>query len=94
MIKLIKYCTTNTYLIKGTNGSLMFDTGWAGTTAAFTKAMGEQGEKVQDITYILISHFHPDHMGIAQDISDMGPAILVADVQKDYIHTSDKIFKK
>lgn len=94
MIKEIKYGTTNTYLIKGTNGSLLFDTGWAGTLAAFCSAMGDAGEKVQDISYILISHFHPDHMGIAQEIASMGPSICVADIQRDYLHGADKVFAK
>ena len=49
MIKEIKYGTTNTYLIKGSNGAILFDTGWAGTLAAFCHAMGDAGEKVQDI---------------------------------------------
>ncbi|MBO4459341.1 MAG: MBL fold metallo-hydrolase [Clostridiales bacterium] len=94
MVKEIKYGTTNTYLIKGTKGSLLFDTGWAGTLNAFCHAMGGVEEKVQDIDYILISHFHPDHMGIAQDIADMGPKILAADIQKDFVHSSDRIFAK
>ena len=91
MIKEIKYGTTNTYLIKGSNGTILFDTGWAGTLAAFCHAMGDAGEKVQDIKYIMISHYHPDHMGIAQEIADMGPVICVADIQKDFIHSSDRI---
>ena len=95
MIKEIKYGTTNTYLIKGRSGTILFDTGWAGTLAAFCHAVGEAGEKVQDINYILISHYHPDHMGIVQDIIDnMNVKLLVIDVQKDYIHCSDQIFEK
>lgn len=94
MVKEIIYGTTNTYLIKGDKGSILFDTGWAGTLQAFCHAMGAAGERVQDITYILISHYHPDHMGIAQDIANMGPAILAADIQKDYIHSSDKILAR
>lgn len=94
MIKEIKYGTTNTYLIKGTNGTILFDTCWAGTLPAFCHAMGEAGEKVQDINYILISHYHPDHMGIAQEISDMGPVIYAADIQKDFIHSSDRILAR
>ena len=94
MIKLIKYGTTNTYLIKGTKGSILFDTGWAGTLRDFCRAMGEAGEKVQDITYLLISHYHPDHMGIAQEIADMGATILAVDIQTDYLHSSDQILQK
>lgn len=94
MIRLIQYGTTNTYLIKGKSGAVLFDTGWAGTLNAFCRAMGEAGEKVQDISYILISHYHPDHMGIAQEIADMGPVILVPDIQTGFIHGSDQILER
>lgn len=90
----LHYSKTNTYLIVGEKGVLLFDTGWAGTFPDFCKAMGKTGISVKDITSILISHYHPDHMGIAQEISDEGATILVADVQKDYIHVSDGIFAK
>ena len=46
------------------------------------------------IDYLLVTHFHPDHMGIAQNIIDMGTRLLLIDVQKNYIHCSDNIFKK
>ena len=94
MVYELHYSKTNTYLIKGESGVLLFDTGWAGTFPDFCKAMGETGIAVKDIDYILISHFHPDHMGIAQEIAGVGATILVADVQKDHIHGSDGIFVK
>jgi len=56
--------------------------------------MGELGIPVQKISYILISHFHPDHMGIAAEIAKLGPRIAVPDVQKDFIHAADPVFAK
>ena len=94
IINELNYSKTNTYLIEGDSGKLLFDTGWAGTLHDFCSVMGELSIPVQSIDYILISHFHPDHMGIAQQIANMGPVIVVADVQKDYIHSSDSIFEK
>ena len=41
-----------------------------------------------------ISHFHPDHMGIAQEIADYGPVIVITDFQKNYVHSSDGILTK
>ena len=90
----LHYSNTNTYLIEGTSGRLLFDTGWAGTFPLFCNAMGEIGAGVQDIDYILISHFHPDHMGIAQQIADQGAVLLVADIQREYLHASDAVFAK
>ena len=90
----LHYSNTNTYLIEGKKGKLLFDTGWAGTFPAFCRALGEIKTAVQDIDYILISHYHPDHMGIVQEIADQGAVLLVPDVQEDYLHASDSIFAK
>jgi len=93
-ITLIKYSNTNTYLIEGERGAILFDTGWAGTFPMFCAEFGRQGKKLNDIDYLLISHFHPDHYGIAQEIADKGPVVLVCDVQKEYMHASDAVFEK
>ena len=94
LIHELRYSNTNTYLIRGEKGTLLFDTGWAGTFPAFCRAMGEIKVPVQDIDYILISHFHPDHMGIAQEIADLGPKIAAADLQREFIHAADGVFLK
>ena len=94
MIRELKYSNTNTYLIEGDSGKLLFDTGWAGTFPEFCRVVGDAGISVQDIDFILISHFHPDHMGIAQEIASLGPVILLPEVQKDYLHLPDAIFAK
>ncbi|EHJ53204.1 MBL fold metallo-hydrolase [Streptococcus macacae] len=52
------------------------------------------GIRVEDIAYLLITHYHPDHMGLAQDLMNLGIQLLVMDVQKDFIHQSDSIFEK
>ncbi len=87
----LKYSNRNTYLIEGENGRLLFDTGWAGTFPSFCREMGELHISIQTINYIVISHFHPDHMGIAQEIADHGSVIAIADVQRDFIHNADSI---
>ena len=90
----INYSNTNTYLIEGTKGKLLFDTGWAGTIPGFCRFIGSLNISIQSIDYILISHFHPDHMGIAQEISEIGSEIIVMETQKEFIHLSDMIFAK
>ena len=94
MVIELKYSGTNTYLIRGTNGSILFDTGWAGLFPQFCRLLGEAGATVQEIRYLFISHFHPDHMGIAQEIAGCGVRIVVADVQRAHIHDADRVFAK
>ena len=94
MVIELKYSGTNTYLIRGMNGSILFDTGWAGSFPQFCRALGEAGATVQEIRFLFISHFHPDHMGIAQEIAGCGVRIVAADVQQMHIHDADRVFAK
>ena len=45
----LKYSGTNTYLIEGEKGRILFDTGWAGTFHAFCQAVGGLQIPVQGI---------------------------------------------
>lgn len=94
MIYELHYDNTNTYIISGEKGLLMFDTGWAGTFTMMCKALGEQGIKLQDIKYLLISHFHPDHMGLAGELAAQGVTVVVMESQKAFVHASDHIFER
>ena len=95
MITEMKYSNTTTYLIRGRQGYLLFDTGWAGSFSRFCKALKETGVSGKEIKYLLISHFHPDHCGIAQEIANaFGTKIVTMDVQNGYWHLSDEIFRK
>ncbi len=48
-VRLLKYGTTNTYLIEGRGGYLLLDTGWAGTLPAFYRALGEMKVAAEEI---------------------------------------------
>lgn len=96
MTKIIqlKYGNTKCYLLKGTNKNLLIDTDWAGTLPKFFQELGRKKLKVQDIDYLLITHYHPDHMGLATDLMNLGISLVVLDCQTAYIHQSDYIFQK
>lgn len=94
MITRIKYDNTNTFLIRGTKGSLLVDTDYAGTLPAFYKAIKELGIKVSDISYVLATHYHPDHIGLVSELTDQGVKLVVMESQTDFIHYSDPIFAR
>ena len=88
------YGNTRTYLVRGGEGYLLFDTAWAGTFPLFCRALGAAGVSSREIRYLLISHYHPDHMGIARDITDLGVQLLVPDVQAHAVHRADAVYAK
>ena len=94
MVTEIKYGNTNTYLIKGDSGNLLIDTDYAGTMLAFYKAIKEVNVKICDITYVIATHYHPDHMGLISELMRQGVRLLIIDKQLNYVHFSDNIFSR
>ena len=94
MFTLIKYGNTNTYLIHGASGNLLVDTDYAGTLQGFYRAIKALDIKVGDITYILATHYHPDHMGLVSELMNLGVKLVIMEPQLDYVHYSDEIFSR
>lgn len=90
-IKKLKYGNTKTFLV---NRCLLVDTDWAGTLQSFFRCIGQNDIKLEEIKYLFITHFHPDHMGIAGELAEMGINIVAFEEQREYIHASDPIFLK
>lgn len=90
----LKYGKTNTYFVRGTDGGLLIDTDYVGTLAAFYKELKKNKISSADITYILATHFHPDHIGLVSKLQKLGIKLLLIDTQKDYVHFADDIFKR
>ena len=94
MIIKLKYGNTNTYFVHGINGGLLIDTDYAGSMQAFYKALKKSGISITDITYILATHYHPDHIGLVSELQKMGIKLLLIDTQCNYVHFADAIFKQ
>lgn len=90
----LKYRNTNTYFVRGTSGGLLIDTDYAGTLSAFYKSLKENNISMADITYILATHYHPDHIGLVSELTKMGIKLLLLDTQCGYVHFADDIFKR
>ena len=94
IINKLRYGNTNTFLIKGTTGNLLFDADYAGTMQAFYKEIKKYKINLSDITYLLASHYHPDHIGLVSELMKHGIKLLLIDTQYPYIHFSDYIFNR
>lgn len=90
MIAKLKYGNTNTFFING----LLIDTDYAGTLPAFFKEIKKSGISVMDIKYVLATHYHPDHIGLAGELTELGVKLLIMKHQVGYVHFSDEIFRR
>ncbi len=94
MVSKLKYGNTNTFLVQRESGYLLVDTDYAGTMPAFYRALKEHNIKISDISYVLATHYHPDHIGLVSELMKQGVKLLVIDTQCSQIHYSDEIFSR
>jgi glyoxylase-like metal-dependent hydrolase (beta-lactamase superfamily II) len=84
----------NVYIVEGTEDNLMIDTGWNTPEAFNTLAqeMKNSGFAMKDITDIVVTHFHPDHIGLAGKIQELtGAKVSLSEIEGNlldsrYIH--------
>lgn len=94
VVSKLKYGNTNTFFIRGTNGGVLVDTGYAGTLCAFYKEIKTHSIKLSDIAYVLATHYHPDHIGLVSELMKKGVKLLLVDTQVEYVHFADEIFSR
>ena len=80
------------YLVTGSSGSLLVDTGFAGSLGELGSQLKMHGLDLRCTGYLLVTHFHPDHMGIAQDLIDLGVTLLLPSCQAPFVHQPDRMY--
>lgn len=63
------------YVFEDGDGVTLFDAGYGTNeaTAAMTDALAELGHRPADITRLIVSHAHPDHLGMAGWVKEQSP---------------------
>ncbi len=81
----IGYASTNYYLIEPDRVGLLVDIGWSGTMGRLNSVLKRKGVAFEKIRYLLATHYHPDHAGLAQEMKDRGVKLIVMDTQVEWI---------
>lgn len=89
----VGYQSTNYYAIDIKGGKLLVDCGWPGTLPQFTKVLKQKGITLKEFQYLLVTHFHPDHAGLVQDLKNHGAKLILPECQKDFITPFAEHFK-
>jgi glyoxylase-like metal-dependent hydrolase (beta-lactamase superfamily II) len=77
----VGYRSTNYYVLTDRQPRLLIDAGWPGTLATMQHTCQRMGIPLASIPYQLITHYHPDHAGLAEDLKRLGVRLIVADSQ-------------
>jgi endoribonuclease LACTB2 len=89
----VGYQSTNYYAIDFKSGKLLVDCGWPGTLPKFLAELKRKGASLQDVKYLLVTHFHPDHAGMTQELKNLGIKHILVDVQTGLIPQMTDFFK-
>ena len=73
----VGYDSTNYYVLGVSSNQLLVDVGWPGTLPKLQAMLRRKGVTLQDIGYLLITHYHPDHAGLVQEIKAKGVRLIV-----------------
>lgn len=93
-MKKLRYGNTNTFYLEGIRGGLLIDTDYAGMMPAFFKAVKSAGIRIKDISWVMATHYHPDHCGLIGELQELGIRLLIIDAQLDSVHFADGIFAR
>lgn len=82
----VGYDSTNYYVLGQGSHRLIIDVGWPGTLPKLLANFKRMDIDVSEISYLLVTHFHPDHAGLVQDVKGLGVRYILPDVQYPGIH--------
>ncbi|MFL0268068.1 MBL fold metallo-hydrolase [Candidatus Clostridium radicumherbarum] len=85
---------TNCYLIESRLGWIMIDTDFPETLNQMLHLIKQYDIKISDIKYLLVTHFHPDHAGFAQDLKNLGVSLVIHECQTPFVKKLNDFFKK
>ena len=78
----VGYDSTNYYVLGAGTRRLLVDVGFPGTLPKLSAALKRKGIALQEIGYLLVTHYHPDHAGLAQELKAQGPRLMVLEQQR------------
>ena len=81
----VGYDSTNYYIVEAKGAKLLVDCGWPGTLQKFMGVLKRKGIAFKEIKFLLVTHFHPDHAGLVQELKNEGIKLILPECQIDFI---------
>jgi endoribonuclease LACTB2 len=89
----VGYDSTNYYLLEIKDGMLLVDCGWPGTLPKFLSVLRRKDVSPDEIKYLLVTHFHPDHSGLTQEVKNLGASLILMESQLDFTAAMEDLYK-
>ena len=83
----------NCYLVKIDDFYVAIDAGWPGYIHEYAEALKTHNIKPERIKYLIVTHFHPDHAGLIENIKKFGTRFILFEHQIPYIQFMEKMIR-
>jgi endoribonuclease LACTB2 len=77
----VGYRSTNYYVVGQGDARMLVDAGWPGTLPTLLAELRRKDIALQAIQHVLVTHYHPDHAGLAQELKNKGLRLIVLEQQ-------------
>lgn len=81
----VGYGSANYFVIGAGHERLLVDCGWPGTLGKLRAQMRRNGIEPADVTHLLVTHYHPDHAGLTQELRNEGVHLLLMQPQVPFV---------
>ncbi len=78
----VGYDSTNYYVVEQNRTRLLVDVGWPGTLPKLSASLRRKGIALADLSYLIVTHFHPDHAGLVQELKNRGVQHVMLELQR------------
>jgi metal-dependent hydrolase (beta-lactamase superfamily II) len=89
----VGYDSTNYYVITGGRSMVLVDIGFPGTLPKLRYQCKRMDIPLTDIRWLLCTHYHPDHAGLAQDLRHIGIKLMALESQLSAIPVLRTVMK-
>ena len=81
---------SNVYLIINKNGLIVIDTGTSGNGKKIVDYIQKIGHQPTEVVFIVLTHFHMDHVGSAKELKELLPNAKIAAHEDEAEYISGK----
>ncbi len=90
----VGYLSANYYALDIQAGRLLIDCGWPGSLPRLSAELKRKSIPLNQIKYLLVTHLHPDHAGLAGELQNQGVRLILMDSQPAFIDAMEALFRK
>jgi len=90
----VGYKSVNCYALEVGGGYLLIDVGMPATFGELVSVLKRKSVPLEKIRFLVVTHFHPDHCGVAQELKNAGVTLLLGDIQERHLAEANRALAK